>query len=102
MHDDDQLDAIDIAGVAGITYRQLDYWTNRGFLRSTNTATGRGRPRQYHRVEQHVAAVMARLTAGGIPATAAAVYARDYVERGITTFTLGGGITLKITPDGAS
>lgn len=101
MNDDLELDSVDIAGVAGITYRQLDYWTTSGHL-VAHAGRGSGHPRRWTEHERDVAIVMARLVAAGIPLTAAAVYARDVVDRDQTTFVLAAGITLTISPEGAS
>jgi hypothetical protein len=47
---------------AGLTYRQIDYWTTEGWLREIpRAATGPGHQRRWPRSELPIAAMMARL-----------------------------------------
>lgn len=66
----------------GITYRQLDYWARRGYLRPINGFSGSGRDREWPPAEVTIARRMGRLTAAGISPGQAAVFARDKWPRG--------------------
>lgn len=61
----------------GATYRQVNYWVMRGYLRPEHETPGPGEPRRWPAVEREVARRMARLTAAGLPAELAAVFARE-------------------------
>lgn len=68
---------------AGITYRQLDYWTRTGYLHAANGDTpGTGNARFYTVSEVAVATLMGRLTAAGITPRVAGELARDLTETG--------------------
>lgn len=55
-----------VCGVAGISYRQLDYWARCGYLRpSIAEANGSGTQRLYSLVDVHVAVVLAEMTRAG-------------------------------------
>lgn len=76
------LSSVDVTRITGATYRQLDHWTRRGYLRPAEPTPGTGVPRSWPPQEVEVARVMARLvTAGVVPDRAAAV-AREHVARG--------------------
>lgn len=66
---------------AGITYRQLDTWTSRGWLRPWHDG-GTGTFREYPTGEVRVAVLMGRLTRAGLTAEAAARAARAVGEDG--------------------
>lgn len=59
-----------------ITYRQLDYWTRRGYLKPGNAGAGSGHWRRWSAEERAVAAMMARLIAAGLTVEAAHKVAR--------------------------
>ena len=62
-----------IAQIAGISYRQLDFWVRRGYLRPVHVG-GSGTYRQWPDEEVRVAKEMARLVVAGVsPALAARV-----------------------------
>lgn len=61
---------------AGLTYRQADHWTRRGYLRPTNPDCGSGHGRDYPASEVRVAGVMVRLVAAGLTVEAAHTVAR--------------------------
>jgi hypothetical protein len=57
----------EVCALAGITYRQLDYWDRTGFLLPQVAAAGSGTQRLFSRAEVQVAAVAA--TAKNLPPT---------------------------------
>lgn len=63
---------------AGITYRQLVYWTDRGYLHPAAGSTLRSR--SWPASEVPVAATMRRLVAAGLPPAVAARVARGDTE----------------------
>lgn len=67
--------AVEVAAKAGISYRQLDYWSRCGFLRPEGEV-GTGHPRDYPAAEVAVAVRMGRLVRAGLTATVAAKVAR--------------------------
>jgi MerR HTH family regulatory protein len=62
---------------AGITYRQLDHWTKRGYLHAENPSPGSGRKRRWSEGEKQVAALMLRLISAGLTVEAASAVARS-------------------------
>jgi hypothetical protein len=75
----------------GVTYRQLDYWTRRGYLHLTTPTPGYGHPRTWPPGELAVAERMARAVRAGLTPHAAHKAARG-------TTDLGHGVTITITP----
>jgi hypothetical protein len=69
---------------AGITYRQLDLWTRRGWVIPSREGEGEGPG--YRRIwsepERRIVRVMARLVRAGIGPAAAAGIAREAVKQG--------------------
>lgn len=90
---------------AGLTYRQIDVWVHKNWVRPTAKG-GTGHPRQWPLREVRIALLMKRLTDAGItPATAATIarraeHAQD--DLGIpelpVTVDLGRGLRLTINP----
>lgn len=80
---------------AGLTYRQLDYWSTRGYLRVGSP--GSGRPRSYPESERQVAIWMFRLIQAGFTTQAAAEIARQHVEEALVTL-LRGRVMIKLFP----
>lgn len=71
------------AKAAGITYRQLDYWTRKGYLRPRDVACpGSGHQREYLPAEIQVAALMGQLCAQGMWPSVAEPIARDLIQTG--------------------
>jgi DNA-binding transcriptional MerR regulator len=71
------LGAEELRRCAGITYRQLDYWTTQGWLRADERRKQRsGYRRTYPEGELEIADGMRRLIGAGLTATAAARVAR--------------------------
>lgn len=65
----------DVTAAAGITYRQLDHWCRKGYLRTAND-TGSGSQRAFTRTELDVARLMGVLVAVGVHPAAAETVAR--------------------------
>ena len=59
----------------GVSYRQVDFWVSKGYLRPENE-TGSGIPREFSSSEIQVAVVMARLVAAGVRPSEAHLIAR--------------------------
>lgn len=57
--------SVQVCRAAGITYRQLDYWTRVGVLRPPMAANGSGTSRAYSELELNIAAVVRQLSALG-------------------------------------
>lgn len=82
---------------AGVTYRQLDYWTRAGMLHPTNgDQPGTGNPRFYPTSEIPIACLMRDLLAAGLTPRAAHRAARDLVDHG---HTLLAGIRIDLPED---
>lgn len=68
--------ALHVATAANISYRQLDYWTRKKYLRTRTNKRGSGYPRDYSDAEMAIAVRMARLIAAGFTPKRAASIAR--------------------------
>jgi hypothetical protein len=85
-----------VTAAAGISYRQLDHWTRRGYLRpAADTGNGPGHCREWSSTERAVACLMAALVRAGLEPQAAALIARS----GRSRFTLAPGIMIELHPD---
>lgn len=71
-----------IADEIGISYRQLDYWTRRGWLKPEQARQTSGSWRRWPDEELAVLRRMAALVAVGVTAEAAARLARDLGRHG--------------------
>lgn len=80
---------------AGLSLRQADYWTRRGWLRPYNPDCGTGHGRIWPHTEVRVAAAMSRLIAAGLTVEAAHTVARGQAE-------LAPGITVTVTDLGVA
>lgn len=67
---------------AGMTYRQLDWWTRSGYLHAAKNHPGSGTARFYPLEEVHVAALVARLLDAGLSPSGAFLIARELVTTG--------------------
>lgn len=65
---------------AGVTYRQLHYWTRSGWIHPTNPGCGSGRRYEYSDDEARVAVRMGRLVRAGLSPEPASVAARGQFE----------------------
>ncbi len=74
----------------GLTYRQLDYWVRKGYLKPDHPEWARqGTPREWSEREIEVARIMYRLTSAGLSVPVAAEVARgavDEVLAGLTAY----------------
>jgi hypothetical protein len=64
---------------AGLTPRQADHWTRKGWLRADNAECGSGYTRTWPNKEVAIAALMVRLTNAGMFAEVAHSVARAFV-----------------------
>jgi DNA-binding transcriptional MerR regulator len=65
-----------LAAAVGVTYRQIDYWTRRGFVRPYVMDPGNGHPRDYPPSEIRIARDLAALVAAGVTVETAHAIAR--------------------------
>lgn len=65
-NDDGTFSSAAVCILAGITYRQVDYWTRRGALRPVGDVKGSGRIRSYEAAEVAAAKLIARLIGAGL------------------------------------
>lgn len=80
----------------GASYRQVDYWSKRGYLRPEQVKTGSGKHRRWPRQEYDVLRVMVKLQTAGCEVSAAAKIARAAVESGDQRVDLGGGVVISL------
>jgi hypothetical protein len=66
--------------VPGVTYRQIDHWARRGFLRPEQPVPGSGFVREWPETELRVAEAMGRLVRAGLPPALAERVARGESE----------------------
>lgn len=83
----------------GLTGRQIDYWTTRGYLRSVvgddgKPISGSGNRRRWASTERDIARLMALFITAGLSVEVAAKAARDAIESGATEATLANGLTV--------
>jgi DNA-binding transcriptional MerR regulator len=57
---------MEVVAAAHVTYRQLDYWTRRGYVRPIEPTPGSGFPRQWTDEEAAVVERIAGLVASGV------------------------------------
>jgi len=68
--------------LAGISYRRLDWWVRKGYLRLEDPTPGEGNWRSWPAGELEIAQRMRRLIAAGLPLEVASRFARDEWPRG--------------------
>lgn len=94
------LSSEDAVTEAGVTYRQLDYWTRCGYVRAEQEEAGPGFPRGWSRGEVEVLALLARLVRCGFSPARASVIARAAVEEsplmGESSVEIADGLTLTV------
>ena len=78
----------------GITYRQLDHWARKGYLRPVNGFGGSGRDREWPAAELEIARRMGRLVAAGLSVEKSAAFARDTWPHG----EIAPGISIEAAP----
>lgn len=82
---------------AGISYRQLDYWTGVGYLRCDDRLRDtKGIARRWPDAERDIARLMDRLIAAGLVVGVAAPVAREMVETGMPEASIADGITILV------
>lgn len=89
---------------AGISYRQLDYWVNKGWVEPryrhrNGDPADRGKSGYVRDFTDHEAQVivhMGRLTAAGVRPDAAAKAARSMVNAGLEQAVLGRGVIVAL------
>lgn len=74
------LSSADVVETAGVTYRQLDYWARRGYVRPLPRDPGQGYPRHWDEAEVDVVRIMAALVRDGYRVPVAARRARGLVS----------------------
>lgn len=76
--------SVNICSLAGISYRQLDYWTRTGYLRpiSGGVTPGSGTTRWFAAVELDITVTAFSLINVGFNPQAALTYARQLIETG--------------------
>jgi hypothetical protein len=86
---------------AGLTPRQADHWTRKGWLRADNAECGSGRARTWPDGEVAIATLMVRLTSAGLFAEVAHQIARHRQFFGVppgAESQVGLGVWLRIDP----
>jgi hypothetical protein len=87
----------EVIEAAGITYRQLDWWTRCGYVQPPDPEPGSGTPRQWPDDEAVVVVIMAALVLAGVQPRQAAHAARSAIldtETGAVSVPLPGGFRL--------
>lgn len=79
----------------GVTGRQLDHWSRRGYIDAT--LPGSGHHRQWSDEQVRRVRNLVRLTNAGVELEVAAAVASQ-LEEGQTEVDLGGGVTLELEP----
>lgn len=99
---DDPCALVDMLGT-GATYRQLDYWTRRGWFSppghpEDRQAVGSGKARKWTERERQIASLIVRLTRSGVNVTTAARIARDAVDLYVNRVQTEDGIVISWSP----
>lgn len=66
--------SVEFVTAAGISYRQLDYWTRAGYLTARTKGHGHGYPRTYDAGQVALARLMGQLLRAGFGPNVSAVY----------------------------
>lgn len=82
---------------AGLTVRQANYWTQRGYIRPSQAHPGSGNWRYYTTAELRVARWMVHLVTNGLSPARAAVLARNHTDDQMSRL-----VTLLIVPEAAA
>lgn len=80
----------------GVSYRQLDHWCRRGYLRPLQATPGSGCARIWPAPERDVALLITRLQSVGVELSTAARIARSMADSGADRAELGGGVFISI------
>lgn len=75
----------EVCRIANITYRKLDYWTRRGYVRELNPEPGSGYARRYSAEETWRIRLIGQLVDAGITAEQAAwfTFRGEYDDHGV-------------------
>lgn len=87
---------LDAMLATGASYRQIDYWAQRGYLKPVQEKQGSGNNRSWPASECDVARIMMKLLGVGVELARAAQYARRAVETEASEIDLGNGLVLHI------
>jgi len=94
----------EVEELTGASYRQLDHWVRRNWVRPIYNGRGKGHDREWPRDELFVARFMVRLTQVGIAASQAAKVARALVpkqqeltEGRFVNVRVGDGVWIRVT-----
>jgi hypothetical protein len=82
----------------GVSYRQLDWWTRKGYINEMPEKPGSGYARRYTPEEEAVAILMGQLVACGFKPSAAAELARLAIDSDADLIELGNDILLALGP----
>jgi hypothetical protein len=85
---------VHVAEDFGITYRRIDYWLRKGYIKGKGK--GSGYLREVDENEEMILHLMIRLTDAGLVVEAAAIAARRMIYDGLNTTTLPGGVILTL------
>jgi DNA-binding transcriptional MerR regulator len=89
-----------VCGMAGITYRQLDYWTRTGRVTASRHATeGHGDRRLYSTDDVLRIVVLARLLDAGLTLAAADKHLDAVLNAGAQAVPLGADVALTVDVD---
>lgn len=93
---DGHISGPDLAQAAGISYRQLDYWTRTGVLSCVEASPGSGFVRAYPISQVAFARLLKQLLDGGMNLRASVDLAHQLLEHG---HTLLAGIRIELPQD---
>lgn len=98
VEDEERLGSIEVIALAGAgcSYRKLDYWTRRRFVRSSQPRESSGVPRSFTLTEARIVMLITRLSVHGIEVETAAEAARMMIENETLEHPLGQGIILRV------
>lgn len=82
--------SLELAEVAGVSYRQVDFWVRKGYIKERSPGGGSGFLRDFADEEVAVTMKMASLVRIGLKPEPAAEYARLMVEHDTDAVTVDG------------
>lgn len=90
----------EVCRIANVTYRQLDYWTRRGYIRELNPLPGSGTNRRYSAEEMWRVRLMGQLTDAGLGVETAVnlTFSGEYDANGVFRSKLAGHVYVEIFP----
>jgi DNA-binding transcriptional MerR regulator len=87
----------DLLRMTGLTYRQLDYWVAKGYLKPDKAHPGSGIGRRWTDHEIAVAATMGALVNAGLAVDKAATIARETFVEPVGRATLAAGVEVVLS-----